>query len=185
MMRKIMKSPLGVALISTFVGFALTVLYDILKGKQILTTIAIVLKSIWSCIINFFNFDLKVWWVLVGIIAIVFILWIVAEISSTINEEPNFTKYTEDTIQGWKWKWYWKKNYYGKYEIENLHPVCDSCGTALAYKHDYQNNLYCVRCGRMYNSDKLPIENHIKIYIGDNVDRGLIPNSNLSQNDSK
>ena len=174
-MKKFFKSPWGIALTPTFVGFILTVVYDMLKGKQVLSTLVYILKAVWTGIISFLNFNLKVWWVLVGIAAIVFLLWIIAEIYSVINGEPAFTKYTKDTIHGWNWEWYWRKNYYGKYEIENLHPVCDSCGTALTCKHDYQNNLYCVRCGNVYNSMNFPAENDIKLYISDTVNRGLIP----------
>jgi hypothetical protein len=174
-MKKFIKSPLGIALIPTFVGFILTVIYDVLKGKQVLSTIANILKTIWSGIIDFLNFELKVWWVLVGIVAIVFIFWVIIKIYSVVSEEPEFTKYTSDTIQGWKWEWSWRKNYYGKYEIDNLHPICHSCGTALARKNDYQNSIYCVRCGMEYNGMELPKIDHVELYIGDTVNRKLFP----------
>lgn len=179
-MKKFIKSPLGIALIPTFVGFILTVIYDMLKGKQVLSTVLTIFKMICSGIIKFLNFNLKVWWILIGIAAVVFILWIVFKICSDTYEKPSFINYTSDTIQGWKWKWHWQKNYYGKYEIEDLHPVCDSCGTALAYKHDYYNDLYCVRCGKTYSGNELPNENHIKIYIADTVNRGLFPDNNMT-----
>lgn len=178
-MKKFLKSPWVIALTPTFIGFILTVVYDMLKGKQVLSTIVYILKAIWIGIISFLNLNFKVWWLLVGVAAIVFILWIAVKIYLVINEEPTFMKYTKDTIHGWNWEWDWRKNYYGKYEIGNLHPVCDSCGTALTSKHDYQNNLYCVRCGNIYNGMNLPDENHIKLYISDSVNRGLIPEDKI------
>lgn len=180
-MKKFIKSAWGVGIGTTLLGFILTVIYDLVKSKPILSTIWNIIKAIWNFIIMVLNLELKLWWILLGIIVLILILLVIVKIDDVKNADASnvsFLNYKSDTIQGWKWEWSWKKNYNGQYEIDNLYPVCDSCGTMLASKHDYQNTLYCVRCGKTYNGMALPNETHIKIYISDTARRGLIPNNN-------
>ena len=175
-MKRFIKSPLGIGMVTTLFGFTLTVLYDMLKGKQILSTLLNLLKMIWGCIINFLNSNIRVWWILLAIGIIVLILWIIAQTRSTTTVEQDFMKYTNDTIKGWKWEWNWYKGYDGKYDIEGLHLVCDVCGTPLRY--DYGGSLRCVRCGKEYMKIGLPEKEDIKLLILDSARRGILPNSN-------
>lgn len=78
------------------------------------------------------NYELKLWWILLTIVILTFVLWIVIKIKEFGESGPEFLKYTKDTIQGWNWEWTWRKNYDGKYVVDDLHPVCESCGTPLA-----------------------------------------------------
>ena len=170
-MGKFLKSPWTISIVSTILGSVLTIIYDVFKGKKILSTLFNVLSSIWKLIINFFNFELKLWWVLLGVVLLIFILWIIIKVKEFV-EEPEFLKYTKDTIQGWDWEWTWRKNYEGKYVVDNLHPICEYCGTPLAAKHDYESSLYCVRCGYSRPGyGVFPDLNHIELYIVDTAKR--------------
>ena len=177
-MKKFIKSPLGISLATTLFSFLLSVLYDLIKGKHILSTIVSVLKAIWSGLIRFLNFDIKLWWLIVGFVVMVLLLPIIYRVYQYWNEDVSFTKYTKDNIRGWKWEWHWYKNQHGVYDIENLHPICNKCDSPLMNNNDYQNNLYCVRCGQLYNRMNFPDLSHIKTYILDNVKREMYPKDN-------
>lgn len=170
-----LKSPLGIGVETTILGFLLTVSYDFLKNKPVLNTITTILTAIWQFALNILNFELKVWWVLLCIIVLLAIFYVIVKISDF--RKPDFIKYIKDSINGWHWEWRWEKNYYGKYSIEDLHPVCPKCDTPLVEKYDHQydeyNNFHsCLRCN--YTTDKrLPDFNHIKVIICDNIKRNL------------
>lgn len=66
-MKKFLKSPWTIGISTTLLGFILTVGYDLIKGKQVFTTIGKFFSMLWSWIITFLTLDLKVWWVLLGI----------------------------------------------------------------------------------------------------------------------
>ena len=171
-LRKFLKSPWTISIVSTVLSSALTIIYDIFKGKKILSTLFDILKGVYNFIISFLNFELKLWWILLTIVILTFVLWIVIKIKEFGESGPEFLKYTKDTIQGWNWEWTWRKNYDGKYVVDDLHPVCESCGTPLAAKHDYQSSLYCVRCGRTRPGfGVFPDLNHIELYIVDTAKR--------------
>ena len=107
------------------------------------------------------------------------VLFLIAKYYDFKNENENsagFLKYTKDTIQGWSWEWNWQKDWSGKYDVENLHPVCSSCGTPLVRDEDYYGNLKCLRCNRNYNNH-FPDLNHVKMMIIDNARRNLFPKS--------
>lgn len=181
-MKKFLKNPWTISLGSVIIGFLLTVLYDLLKGKNILSTVGEIISSIISFFHSFLTFQLKVWWVLVGLIVIICILTIIGKynesrMSHEQEAKPPFVKYTKDTIKGWCWEWRWYKNLYGVYDIENLHPVCSSCGTPLVKSDIYKYNFECMRCNKKY-SDNLPELNNIKIYILDSAKRGFYPADN-------
>lgn len=176
-MKNFFKNPWTISLGSVIVGFLLTVMYDILKGNNILSTVDGIISSIIKFCHLVLNFQLKVWWVLAGLTVIIGILVIIAKINeSRLSQEeeakPPFIKYTKEQIKGWCWEWRWFKNLYGEYDIDNLHPVCSSCGTPLVRSYNFKYNLECMRCNRKYGED-LPDLNNIKIYILDSAKRGI------------
>ena len=89
---------------------------------------------------------------------------------------PVFLSYTTDNILQFKWKWRWDKDYYGEYDIENLHPVCSYCDTPLiAGKNYYEECYVCLRCNKkIYRA--LPEYDNVKMLIHDNVRRKYFPN---------
>ncbi len=176
-MKKFLKNPWTISMGSVFFGFLLTVLYDLIKGKNIFSTVGGILSNVITFLLSVMNFRLKVWWVLIGLIVVFLILCLIARYneSKTIQaeqEKPPFFKYTKDQIKGWNWEWRWYKNLYGQYDIEDLHPVCSSCGTPLVRSDNIEYNLECMRCNKKY-SEYLPDMDNIKIYIRDSAKRGI------------
>lgn len=177
-MKKVLKNPWTIGIGTTLLGFLLTVLYDVIKGENVFSTIWGVLTGIGRAVLYFLNIDLKVWWVITGLIAVVIILCFFVKYQESKSKhdertDPPFFQYTNDRIQGWNWEWTWKKNMFDEYEIDNLHPVCEKCGTPLVRSENYLH-LECMRCNKQYSRD-LPRFERIKIYILDSAQRGLYP----------
>lgn len=176
-----LKTPLGIAITTAFIGPAITIVYDIVKNKPVFSTIVFAMKWLYTFILSILNFNLKVWWVILGILGCIFILYIIYKFQEfNENNQPEFLRYTKDTIQGWKWEWHWEKDYTGKYAVENLHPICINCDSPLVNKNDYQGNLYCVRCGRQRSPHNMPDFKHIEAYIYDNVRKDLFPKEQVN-----
>lgn len=171
-MKKFLKNPWTISVVTAIFSFLLTVFYDLIKGKQILSTVSSLLNTIWSAVISFFNFELKVWWVLIGIVCLFAILWCISKYYDYKDNDPPFITYTQDSIQGWNWQWIWQKDLYGKYDIKNLHPVCSKCDTPLVNSNRFDASLECLRCGHKYKN-YLPDFDNIKIIIADNVHRNM------------
>lgn len=86
-MKKLMKSAWGIGIGTTLLGFALTVLYDLVKDKPVLSTIWNIIKAIWGLIITALNLELRLWWILLGIVVLILILLVIAKISDLKNTE--------------------------------------------------------------------------------------------------
>jgi len=171
-MTKWIKSPLGIAIISPMIGFVLTIGYDALKSKPILSTIASILVAIWGFFIMILNLELKVWWILVSIIIIALCVYIIVGIKLKDNsgsETLEFLQYTKDTIKGFSWEWSWEKTYDGKWDIRDLQPVCSVCYTPLVPDTQFfSGRPVCPRCD-WQPSVRLPDLDHIKLLIIDNA----------------
>lgn len=158
---------IGVAIFS----FILTIIGDVVKGEKLLSTFIAIVTWLWNAILSFLTFDLKVWWVLLGVIALFFFLWIYSKISDlkeSVNTEPKFVQYTQDYLLGFKWEWTWEKDCFDKYSIENLQPICTDCDTPLRYDLTGYYRLKCLRCNKSY-SGNVPQEDDVKTLIYDNV----------------
>lgn len=176
-MKKISKSPWTIGIATTLLSFALTVLYDLIKGQQVLSTITSFLFTVRNAILFILNFNIKFWWLLVVFGVFIVLLYILCKFYNNKNSSTAaWLQYQKDTIMGWEWEWKWNKDYYGKYYVDDLHPVCSHCGTPVVRSHDYSDNLICVRCNRKFR-DELPHLDHVKTIIYDNARRNLIPNS--------
>lgn len=176
-MKKIFKHPIIVGITPVLLSFILTVFYDMIKNRQLLSTAKSVLSGIKNCISSFLQFNIKVWWIIVVVAIIIGILCFLAKIGKSKNHSnptPLWMQYQKDKINGWNWEWKWQRDSFGKYYVDDLHPVCDYCGTPLVYSHDYSDCLKCVRCNRRFQQ-QLPEIDHIKMLIIDNADRGLFP----------
>lgn len=172
--KKWLKSPAGISIGVTLLGFALTVFYDLIKTKPVLTTIWAILQSIWRFILQCLTFQLRVWWVLLAIAGLIFVLYIAVKIDDQKHSETNkplFLKYTKDVIMDWNWEWDWEKQYDGNYAICHLHPICPRCNTPLI--HSYIGGE-CPRCHYSAYSI-IPNDGTVKLLIRDNVKKGLFP----------
>ena len=144
---------------------------DIIKKERILSTVSIIIKTLCKTVLYCLNYNLKVWWVLVGLFLLSLLVFLFLknrkkEANDTI---PTFVDYSDDWIKGGHWRWRWEKNIYGKYSIMDLHPVCATCETPLV-QDDRSYYLICPRCGKRSNTD-LPKLDHIELLIVDNVKR--------------
>lgn len=172
-------NPWTVAIGSGLVLSLLSVIIDVINKERLFSTIIRVFLAIWAAVIIFLNFELKVWWVLIGVSVLFLALYLWAkylDLKQSAQREPEFTKYTQDMILGYKWKWSWEKNYYdGKYRIGNLHPICEKCDTPLTYSNNGCGRLTCLRCQQIYWKE-LPAFDNVKMMISDNVRRKYFPN---------
>lgn len=172
--KKWLKSPAGIGIGTTVLAFVLSVFYDLVKTKPVLTTILSILQGIWKFTLSFLNFQLRVWWVLLGIAGVIFVLYIIFKVDelkqSDISLSP-FLQYTKDRVLNWTWEWDWQKQYDGKYGIENLHPICPHCDTPFVREY---GTYKCPRC--LYSEgSNIPNFNTVKVMITDNIKKGLIP----------
>ena len=170
--KKFFKNPWTIGIGTAVFSFLLTVFYDLIKQKPILSTIENIFNAIGNGIWSFLNFDLKIWWILIGVAIVILALWLYSKYLDTKKETPPlFLEYTKDEILDFKWEWEWVKNYSGKYEAQNICPICKKCGTPLVRKRFGDvYGLECLRCGQMENQE-LPDEGYIKMMIHDNVKR--------------
>jgi len=110
--RSFLSNPWTVSIGGTFFGFILTILRDLVKGEQILSTFVNIVTWIWKMLITFLTFEIKVWWILIGIGLLILGLWIYSKVlDSKKGKEPviPFLNYTQDILLGYKWEWVWEK----------------------------------------------------------------------------
>ena len=158
----------------------LTILVDLITAVKLFSTIKRVITTIWKAILAFLNYKLKVWWVLIGLAVVVFGLYLFVkyieyEQKQKENNKPPFLEYTQGHILGYSWKWAWRQNVYGKYEVDDLHPVCSRCGTPIVNNMRGCGGSYmCLRCNEVYTLS-MPDLSHVKMMIHDNVRRKYFP----------
>lgn len=177
--KKILSNPWTIAIGSGLVLSLISIVVDYVDKKKVFTTYVAVVKGIWKLLISFLIYDLKAWWVLIGVAVVVFGLYLYSrylDIKETAQSEPPFFKYTNDFLLGYKWEWIWEKHYDGKYDAENIHPVCDKCSTPLIVNCYSYEKAKCIRCGKTYHKDFPEIE-HVKLLIRDNAKRLCIESS--------
>ena len=172
-------NPWTVSLGSGFVILLATIIIDLVTAEKMFSTIRKVLVAVWSFLLAVLNFELKVWWILIGVAVLIFALWVWSkrlDSKQPVPTTPKFLEYTQDTILEYKWKWIWKKDYWGKYSIDQLHPICSHCGTPLVDSPSgYGGRYTCLRCKNGTNRP-LPDFEHVKMMIIDNVRRRYFPN---------
>ena len=171
-------NPWTIAIGSGLLLLIVTIVIDVVSALTILSTIKKNFAVILNGILSFLNFRLKVWWILLGVVFIVFVLHLISEYcdyKQKATSEPKFVEYTKDYILGFYWKWTWDRRYDGKYDIVNLHPVCSKCDTPLTNSDISYGKLKCLRCNEEY-WQHLPSEQNIKLMITDNVRRKYFPN---------
>ena len=68
----------GSGLIVFIVTIIVTIIIDVITATKIFSTIGNLFVYIWKAFIIFMNFELKVWWVLIGIILFTLFLYLLA-----------------------------------------------------------------------------------------------------------
>ena len=177
--KNFMMNPWTVGIGTGLILLVVTVAVDLITAVNIFSTLKNVIITIWKWILVFLNFELKVWWVLAGLATVILVLNEYVKYSNKKQQQvnkPPFLDYTKADILGYKWKWYWKKDVYGKYVIEDLHPVCGKCETPLVENlYGYGGRYKCLRCNEGYGNP-MPDLDHVKMMISDNVRRRYFPN---------
>lgn len=172
-MKKFWKNPWTISIGTAIFAFLLTILRDLLKGKRILSTIWSILSAVWRAILTFLNFNLKVWWVLLGIAAVIAILWLLSKFDekSSESKKPEFTSYTEDHFRTWKWSWKWEfSSYQKKWHVSNLVAHCPKCDTPM--QHDqFEETYQCPRCRYTSQYDEHETRSQVEAVIIDNLNR--------------
>lgn len=80
------------------------------------------------------------------------------------------------------WSWFWEKNILdGKWNVKDLRPICDSCGTKMHLNDSTWDRKFadCPRCGKEYHDRKDLTK--VEAVIIDNVQRGIYP-KDIQQN---
>lgn len=172
------------------VGLAVSFIQDFQQQQLVFSTLLSWGKSIWHWIILFLNFNIKVWWLLVGICGLICVIILLTWLYNLFHTQdntiqPDFLSYTQDTLCGWRCEWNWERTYNGQYQIQNLRLICSACSTPLINNQGYMNKIHCIRCNKEYSLDNYPDEKELCILIEDNVRKGLFkPNSRESTNES-
>ena len=156
-----------------------TLIYDRVKDKPILTTILNWLGTIWGWVKSFLNFELKVWWLIVAILAIALVIIIaIAYSDKPVGKSglPAFTSYKKDRFLRWTWRWDWALGKNG-WDIINLTPFCNVCDTQLVNRSNYlEQIIVCPRCNKTiqdYAEGSIEIETLIR----DNVRKEHYPDN--------
>lgn len=148
-MKNFLKSPWTISITTAVFSFFLTVIYDIIKKKQLLSTMKAILLSLQNGFVAFLNYELKVWWILLGIVALFLLLLIISGIKNGEGKDnkPDFIDYTEDHFGDWKWSWEWRYNTLkATWYLSQLKAHCPKCDTPMFLDSD--GYLFrCPRCG--------------------------------------
>jgi DNA-directed RNA polymerase subunit RPC12/RpoP len=142
MSRRWTKNPWVIGIGVAFIGSLFPVLFDIIKGQFILTSLGNITSAIWETIISVLTFETPLWW----LISAALVIWF-------------FKNFASIKINGFKWTWeYYFNSFREKYEITNLEMHCNECGTAMmedeSIFHEY--SYFCPRC-----SERVPITNQV------------------------
>lgn len=147
--KKILKNPWTLGIGTTLIGgILLSLITDRIKGVNWLSTMTYAVQIVVNAIIAFMNFEVKVW----HIVSVILVLFVILSLFVKVlqdkekNSRISFLDYTTDFYSGFSWKWTYSKNWEGKYEITDLHPICSKCGMALKQDGAWGDQMKCLRC---------------------------------------
>jgi hypothetical protein len=177
--RKWSTNPWLLAIVPVILGPLLTMPVDAMKARPLWTTLAQCWYWFWGQLISFLNYNIRVWWLLVGFFSLL-ILRIVASFfrsdpstSNRKSDAPSFTSYKEDVFIKWKWKWRWEyKASKGAWCPVDITPYCPKCHSKLMDRSSSWGPQYeCPRCD--FRATEYTSEDPDKIgyLIIDNLDR--------------
>lgn len=167
------KSPWTISIVSVLLGSLLTIGYDVLKDKPVLSTIGSIIIWFVKLLIAILTFKIAVWCILVAIAVILITLFIISKKQDNRDDLPFFYDYNEDAFRYWRWTWEWKFNSYKQgWEINKLRAHCPKCDTSL---HDNSSimglSFSCPRCGTTFDKGNCDDPDNVESIIIDNVDR--------------
>ncbi|MDP4092551.1 MAG: hypothetical protein Q8920_04250 [Bacillota bacterium] len=176
---KWVKSPWTISIGTAILSFILTIIYDYSKNKPIADTFGKVLKFILNIIIYVLNIKLKVWWLLIALISIIYLIM---RFQHGEDDRPEFYNYREDILKKWKWTWSWRwSNYENAWLITDLEAHCPNCETSLIQSSSiYGIRFDCPRCNFRANEDNCEQPYVIEAIILDNIKRKKRDKSTLN-----
>ena len=156
-------------------GLITSFVYDFIKEKPILSTIASIFKSIWDFLYQILDAELKIWWIILLVIGIKLFQKLSKEYyKSKIPSLPeNLKNYVNDNFSNWLWKWEW--NWHGdskKWIITSLRPYCKKCDIELLNKSNvFDYAMECPKCRTRFESTRRETDDYdgVKAVIYDNV----------------
>jgi len=132
-MAKKKQSKLLYLLGSIVLGLVTSAIYDLFKSQPFLTSLGYVIETGWTGIITLFNLNLKLWWILVALIAIVLIFWFILSLEERKTKsfkkptsclDLEWRNYRKDVVDDFQYRWDYKYNANGSYDIVNLTAYC-------------------------------------------------------------
>jgi hypothetical protein len=178
---KWLKSPWSISIGTAILSLFLTMIYDYFKKQPMLSTVWQVLEKIWAFIVSVLNFNIKVWWLIIGLIFLISIIYLIDKLKQgETSNKPDFFSYKEGKFKRWKWTWNWEWNCYkNAWFITDLTPHCPNCDTPLVEGSTiYQLKYICPRCDFTAEDSQCDEAYKIERIILDNIERkrrGVIP----------
>ena len=166
-----LKSSWTISIGTSIFSLLLTIGYDFSKNKPFFSTIWQILKVICSFVISILNFDLKVWWVIVGIIVIIAVIYLIDKIKQEETSRPDFYTYTQDKFKQWRWSWKWKlDSSRNAWVISDLAAHCPNCNTPMI-EYSIYVCFVCPRCDFRSSDSQCDEPDKIERVILDNIER--------------
>lgn len=167
------KSPWTISIGTATFSLLLTMGYDFLKEKPVLTTVWVVIKWIANLIWAVLNFNLKVWWIIGSVFLFILITILINRFKKKETLKPVFYAYREDRLKRWKWTWDWN---FSKSEnawlVSGMKAHCPKCDTPMInHSSIYSLSYLCPRCDFRADDSDCDDPNKIEMIILDNVDR--------------
>jgi len=171
---KWIKSPWTISLGTAVFSMFLAMIYDYLIKNPFLSTIIEVVKWVSNKIILILNYEIKVWWILCAILAIVIVIVFINLKRGKIIK-PDFYNYRKDTLKDWTWTWDWQYDSKSrKWDIINLIVRCPSCDTPMYNIYNgYYFDFKCPRCDYNTKTNNVDIRNDVKIIIKSNIEKKI------------
>ena len=168
-----LKSSWAISIGTSIFSLLLTIGYDYSKSKPIFSTIYQIVKTIWNFVLYLLNYNLKAWWVILGIFILFVVICLIAKYKQQEFIKPDFYGYREGRLKKWKWTWNWKWNdYKNAWIILDLTAHCPSCDTPMIdYSNRYELNFLCPRCDYRASDSQCDDPQKIERIILDNIDR--------------
>lgn len=150
----------------------ITMVVDMIDKKAVFSTLITCLAWCKNLILSILNFEIKLWWLLCGLVVLGVCLFFYSKYLDAkviAPAEPKFLSYTKDKIKGYKMRWTWVKRYDGTYDIENLQILCSKCETPLLDTSTF-GRKECVRCHHEHYK-AIPNQYELDLLIKDNARR--------------
>lgn len=102
--KNFLMNPWTVGVGTGLIVLLVTIVVDWISNEKIFNTLSKAVVAVWKGILISLNFELKIWWILVGLAFIVLSVFILYRITATRQQKqpaPPFLDYTSDSILGY------------------------------------------------------------------------------------